>query len=54
MCGTSMARGIGKFLTQPEVKGKLVSRGYDIVAGSPDDFDRMIAAEEARWLRLIK
>jgi len=41
-------------MTAPDVKGLLGKQGFDVVASSPSDFQRWIAAESQKWARVIK
>jgi tripartite-type tricarboxylate transporter receptor subunit TctC len=41
-------------LKQPEMEKRLLAEGVDIVAGSPEAFDRLLKAETARWGKVIK
>jgi len=41
-------------LKQPEVEQRLLAEGIDVVASSPDEFDRFLKADTARWARVIK
>jgi tripartite-type tricarboxylate transporter receptor subunit TctC len=38
----------------PEVRSLLGKQGFDVVAGSPEDFSRWIRAESQKWGRVIK
>lgn len=44
---------IAKALNHPEVRGKLVSHGFDVDGRAPDQFGAFRRAEEARWARVI-
>jgi tripartite-type tricarboxylate transporter receptor subunit TctC len=43
-----------RILLSPEAKARLAAIGFDAVAGSPEAFADLIAAESARWGNLIK
>ena len=43
-------RGMGR----PEVRELLGKQGFDVVAGSPQEFSRWIQAEAAKWTRVIR
>jgi tripartite-type tricarboxylate transporter receptor subunit TctC len=43
-----------RILLAPEAKARLAGIGFDAVAGSPEAFADLIAAESARWGNLIK
>jgi tripartite-type tricarboxylate transporter receptor subunit TctC len=38
----------------PEVRGLLGRQGFDVVAGSPQEFSRWIQAESVKWTRVIR
>jgi tripartite-type tricarboxylate transporter receptor subunit TctC len=38
-------------LKVPEIRAKLVDLGYEIVGGTPSEFDALIKADHARWSR---
>ena len=41
-------------LEDPDVRGKLVAQGFEIVASSPDEFLRFVAAESDKWAKVIR
>lgn len=41
-------------LKQPEMEKRLLAEGVDMVASSPEAFDRLVRTETARWARVIK
>lgn len=41
-------------MQSPEVRELLARQGFDVVAGTPDEFARWIRAESAKWARVIK
>jgi tripartite-type tricarboxylate transporter receptor subunit TctC len=45
---------IAKWLATPEAKEKLVAQGANIAGGTPEDFARHIAAETAKWQKVVK
>jgi tripartite-type tricarboxylate transporter receptor subunit TctC len=47
---TETARGMGR----PEVRELLGKQGFDVVAGSPQQFSRWIQGESAKWTRVIR
>jgi tripartite-type tricarboxylate transporter receptor subunit TctC len=51
---TKLNAEIAKWLTSAEAKEKLVSVGANIAGGTPDDFARHIAAETAKWAKVVK
>jgi tripartite-type tricarboxylate transporter receptor subunit TctC len=45
---------VRKALAAGASRGKLEALGYEIVAGSPDDFGALIRSESARWEKVIR
>ncbi len=45
---------IGRWLATPEAKEKLAKQGADAAGGSPEDFVKHIAAETAKWAKVVK
>ena len=45
---------IAKWLSTPEASEKMLGVGANIAGGSPDDFARHIAAETAKWAKVVK
>ena len=45
---------INAILKLPEFQERLKALGYDAAGGSPSDFARVVAADAAKWTRLIK
>ena len=45
---------IAQWLATPEAKEKLAKQGASAAGGSPDDFARHIAAETAKWAKVVK
>lgn len=45
---------IAAILKRPEFERHLEAEGIDIVASSPDEFDRFLKTETAQWARVIK
>jgi tripartite-type tricarboxylate transporter receptor subunit TctC len=41
-------------MRSPEVRELLGKQGFDVVAGSPQEFSRWIQAESAKWTRVIR
>jgi tripartite-type tricarboxylate transporter receptor subunit TctC len=41
-------------LSNPDLKAKLANLGYTLVAGTPADFGRFIAAETEKWAKVIR
>ena len=45
---------IAKWLASPEAREKLASQGANAAGGSPEDFAKHIAAETAKWQKVVK
>jgi tripartite-type tricarboxylate transporter receptor subunit TctC len=45
---------VARWLASPEAKEKLSSQGANAAGGSPEDFARHIAAETAKWQKVVK
>ena len=45
---------IAKWLATPEAKEKLLAQGATAAGGTPEDFARHIAAETAKWQKVVK
>jgi tripartite-type tricarboxylate transporter receptor subunit TctC len=45
---------IVKVLAMPDVKERVASLGFDVVASSPDQFTAQIKAEIDKWGKVIK
>ena len=45
---------IAKWLATPEAKEKLTAVGANVASGTPDDFAKHIAAETAKWAKVVK
>lgn len=45
---------IVRILTSPEVKKKLEGMEFDVVAGSPEQFQEWIRADAARWEKVVR
>jgi len=45
---------LAKALKNPAVAEKLTSQGMDIVGGGPEDLDKFLRAEIARWAQVVK
>jgi len=45
---------IAKWLASPEAKEKMLALGANAAGGSPEDFARHIAAETAKWQKVVK
>ena len=47
-------RVIVRILQAPDLKSRILNQGVDIVASSPDEFEKFIIAEVAKWSRVVK
>jgi tripartite-type tricarboxylate transporter receptor subunit TctC len=47
-------REAAKILAQPDMKERLATLGYDVVASTPEEFARRIKAEIAMWAKVIR
>jgi tripartite-type tricarboxylate transporter receptor subunit TctC len=45
---------IAKWLATPEAKEKLANQGANAAGGTPEDFAKHIAAETAKWAKVVK
>jgi tripartite-type tricarboxylate transporter receptor subunit TctC len=41
-------------LNDPEIKAKLVAQGFEVVANTPEQFEKFQLAEQARWKHVIE
>ena len=41
-------------LNEPDLKSKLVEQGFEVVANTPEQFERFLANEQARWKNVIE
>ena len=42
-----------KALANPDVRKRLIDNGAQITPGSPEDFDKLVRSEHARWKRVV-
>lgn len=49
-----LASEIDRIIRIPEVRDRLLSWGAEPVGGTPEDMDRMLAAEWARWAEVVR
>lgn len=49
-----LAREIDAIIRLPEVRERLLSWGAEPVGGTPEEMDRMLAAERARWSEVVR
>ncbi|MBX9752075.1 MAG: tripartite tricarboxylate transporter substrate binding protein, partial [Roseococcus sp.] len=49
-----LATEIDAIIRQPEVRERLLSWGAEPVGGTPEDMDRMLTAERARWSEVVR
>ncbi len=45
---------VAKILAQPDMKGRVVGLGFDIVASTPEQFTAQIKVEVAKWAKVVK
>jgi tripartite-type tricarboxylate transporter receptor subunit TctC len=45
---------VAKWLASPEAKEKLLAQGANAAGGTPEDFAKHIAAETAKWQKVVK
>ncbi|MGH8620246.1 MAG: tripartite tricarboxylate transporter substrate binding protein [Burkholderiales bacterium] len=45
---------VAKIMQQPEMKSRMAGQGVDIVASTPQQTDRMLVEETAKWAKLVK
>ena len=45
---------IVRIMQQPELKSRILQQGVDIVASSPEEFEKFIIAEVAKWSRVVQ
>jgi tripartite-type tricarboxylate transporter receptor subunit TctC len=41
-------------LNEPDIKGKLVEQGFEVVANTPEQFEKFLTIELARWKNVIE
>ena len=51
---TSLNTEMVRALKQPDVKDKLSSQGAEAVGNTPDELDRFVRAEMAKYSKLVK
>jgi tripartite-type tricarboxylate transporter receptor subunit TctC len=49
-----ITRETARGMRAPEVRDLLGKQGFDVVAGSPQEFSRWIQAESAKWARVVR
>jgi tripartite-type tricarboxylate transporter receptor subunit TctC len=45
---------VAKWLATPDAKERLAKQGANAVGGSPEDFEKHIAAETVKWAKVVK
>jgi len=45
---------VGKWVSSPEAKEKLLSQGANAIGGTPEDFAKHIQTETAKWAKVVK
>jgi tripartite-type tricarboxylate transporter receptor subunit TctC len=51
---TQIHGAIVRVLQTPDTRSRLVSQGVDIVGSSPDEFEKFIIAEVAKWSKVVQ
>lgn len=49
-----MHEELSRALKQPAVAEKLTGQGMDLIGGGPEELDRFLRAEIARWAQVVK
>ena len=47
-------KAVNEALAAPTVQAKLAEIGGTLIAGTPEDFGKIIAAETAKWAKVVK
>jgi tripartite-type tricarboxylate transporter receptor subunit TctC len=47
-------RDFSRTLEDAEVRDKLLAQGFEIVASTPDEFLRYVAAESDKWAKIVR
>jgi tripartite-type tricarboxylate transporter receptor subunit TctC len=50
----ALAAAVARAAHAPEIRKKLVEQGADPVGNSPEEFDRQLREEVARWGEVVK
>ena len=50
----AIAAGIDRLLLRPDIRDRLASWGAEPVGGPPEEMDRLLAAERARWAEVVR
>jgi tripartite-type tricarboxylate transporter receptor subunit TctC len=49
-----LAANVGKAARSPDIRQKLVDQGADPVGNTPEEFERQLRDEVARWIEVVK
>jgi tripartite-type tricarboxylate transporter receptor subunit TctC len=49
-----LANGVSRAARDPDLRRKLVEQGADPVGNSPEEFERQLRDEVARWIEVVK
>jgi tripartite-type tricarboxylate transporter receptor subunit TctC len=49
-----LAAGVAKAARAPELRQKLIDQGAEPVGNTPDEFERQLRDEVARWTEVVK
>jgi tripartite-type tricarboxylate transporter receptor subunit TctC len=45
---------VNKALQDPEIRKQMLSQGNEVMGGTPEQFAAYVAAETAKWSKLVK
>ena len=51
---TKINNDVGKVLAMPEIKDRITAMTGDLLAGTPADFNRLIAGEAVKWGKVVR
>jgi tripartite-type tricarboxylate transporter receptor subunit TctC len=49
-----LAANVGRAARSPDIRQKLVDQGADPVGNTPEEFERQLRDEVARWVEVVK
>jgi tripartite-type tricarboxylate transporter receptor subunit TctC len=49
-----LSAALQKTLSSAELKDRLASQGTQLYTGTPDEYQRFIAGEKAKWAEIVK
>ncbi|MNU10488.1 Tripartite tricarboxylate transporter family receptor [compost metagenome] len=50
----ALSAALQKTLASPDLKARLAAQGTQLYAGTPDEYQRFIGAEKAKWADIVK